>query len=86
MSDQSKGVVNNVEKGQRDNLLKVHDKERSFADIRVSVSSSDRGGESTKRKILRRSGTSRGRPGTAQQRAWSAQLSDRSSVAPSAYS
>jgi hypothetical protein len=64
MSDQSKVVVNNVEKGQRDNLPKVRGKDRPFTDIRTPVSSGDRGGESTKRRILRRSGMPRGRPST----------------------
>jgi hypothetical protein len=52
MSNQSKVVVNNVEKGQRDNLLKVRSKDRSFADIRMPVSFDDRGGESIERRIL----------------------------------
>jgi hypothetical protein len=86
MSDQSKVVVNNMEKGQRDNLLKVCGRDQPFADIRMPVSSGDRGGESAKDRILRCSGTPRGRPGTVQQRAWSVWLSDRSTVAPSAYS
>jgi hypothetical protein len=88
MSDHNKVVVNNVEKGQRDNLLKVRGKGRPFANIQMPVSSDDRGGggESAKRRILRRSGTPRGQPGAVQQRAWSTRLSDRSSVAPSAYS
>jgi hypothetical protein len=86
MSDQSKVVVNNVEKGQRDNHLKVRGKDRPFANIRIPVYFSDRGGESTERKILRCSGTRRGRPGAVQQCAWSARLSDQSSVALSAYS
>jgi hypothetical protein len=47
MSYQSKVVVNNVEKGQRDNLLKVRGKDRPFADIRIPVSYDDRGGGST---------------------------------------
>jgi hypothetical protein len=41
MSDQSKVVVNNVEKGERDNLLKVHGKDRPFTDIQMPVSSGD---------------------------------------------
>jgi hypothetical protein len=86
MSDQNKVVVNNVEKGQRHNLLKVHGKDWPFADIRMLVSSSDRGGESVECRIIRCSGTLRGRPATVQQHAWSAWLSDRSSVALSAYS
>jgi hypothetical protein len=86
MSDQSKVVVNNVEKEQRDNLLKVHGKDWPFADIRMPVSSDDRGGESGERRILQRSGTPQGRPGAVPQHTWSARLSDRSSVAPSAYS
>jgi hypothetical protein len=85
MSDQSKVVVNNVEKGQRDNVLKVCGKDRPFTNIRMPVSSGDRGGESAKRRILRCSGTHQGRLGVVQQRARSARLSDRSSVAPSAY-
>jgi hypothetical protein len=52
MLDQSMVVVNNMEKGQRDNLLKVRDMDRPFTDIRMPVSSGDRGGESTERKIL----------------------------------
>jgi hypothetical protein len=52
MSDQSKVVVNNVEKGQRDNLLKVHAKDRSSAGIRMLVSSGDRGSEFVKHRIL----------------------------------
>jgi hypothetical protein len=86
MSDQNKVVVNNVEKEQRDNLLKVRGKGRPFVDIRMPVSSGDRGGESVERRILRCSGTPQGWPGAVQQRAWSARLSDRSLVAPSAYS
>jgi hypothetical protein len=86
MSDQSKVAVNNVEKGQRNNLLKVHGIDQPFTDIRMPVSSGDRGGESVECRSLRRSGTPRGQPGTVQQRAWSVRLSDRSSVAPSAYS
>jgi hypothetical protein len=86
MSDQSKVVVNNVEKGQKDNILKVHGKDRPFADIRMLVSFGDRGGESAERRILRSSGTPRGRTGVVPQRALSVRLSDRSSVAPSAYS
>jgi hypothetical protein len=54
MSDQSKVVVNNVEKEQRDNLLKVHGKDRLFMDIRMPVSSDERGGESAERRILQR--------------------------------
>jgi hypothetical protein len=86
MSDHNKVVVNNVEKGQRDNLLNVRGKGRPFADIQMPVSSDDRGGESAKRRILRCSGTPRGQPSAVQQRAWSTRLSDRSLVAPSAYS
>jgi hypothetical protein len=52
MSDQNKVVVNNVEKEQRDNLLKVRGKGRPFVDIRMPVSSGDRGGESVERRIL----------------------------------
>jgi hypothetical protein len=47
MSDWSKVIVNDVEKEQRDNLLKVHGKNQPFADIRLTVSFGDRGGEST---------------------------------------
>jgi hypothetical protein len=86
MSDQSKVVVNNVEKGQRDNPLNVHDRDQPFTDIRMPVSSDYRGGESTEDRILRCSGTPRGWPGAVQQCAWSARLSDRSLVATSAYS
>jgi hypothetical protein len=52
MSDQSKVVVNNAEKGQTDNLLKIRGKDRPFADIQMPVSSGDRGGESTEHRIL----------------------------------
>jgi hypothetical protein len=52
MSDQSKVVVNNVEKGQRDNPLKVHGRDRPITDIRMPVSSGDRGGESAEGRIL----------------------------------
>jgi hypothetical protein len=86
MSDQSKIVVNNMEKGQRDNPLKVRGRDRSFADIQIPISSGDRGGKSAEDRILRCSGTPRGRPGVVQQHAWSVRLSDRSSVSPSAYS
>jgi hypothetical protein len=86
MSDQSKVVINNVEKEQRDNLLKVHSKDQSFTNIQMTVSSNDRGDESTEHRILQHSGTPRGWAGAVQQRPWSAQLSDRSSVAPSACS
>jgi hypothetical protein len=72
MSDLNKDVVNNKEKRQRDNLPKVHGRDQPFMDIRTSVSSGDRGGESTEDRILRRSGTLRGRPGVVQQHAWSA--------------
>jgi hypothetical protein len=41
MSDQSKVIINNVEKGQRDNPLKVHGMDRPFADIRMLVSFGD---------------------------------------------
>jgi hypothetical protein len=70
MSDQSKVVVNNVGKRQRDNLLKVRGKDRPFKDIQMPVSSGDRGGEFVERRILQRSGTPRGWPGIVQQRAW----------------
>jgi hypothetical protein len=86
MPDQSKVVVNNVENGQRDNLLKVHGKDWPFMDIRMPAFFGDRGAESDERRILRCSGTPRGRPGAIQQCTWSARVSDRSSVAPSAYS
>jgi hypothetical protein len=69
MSDQSKVVGNNVEKGQRDNLLKVRGKDQPFVDIQMPVSSGDRGGESAECIILQRSGTPRGRPDVVQQRA-----------------
>jgi hypothetical protein len=64
MSDQSNVVVNNVEKGQRDNPLKVRGRDRPFADIRMPVSSGDRGGKSAEDRILRRSGTPQGQLGT----------------------
>jgi hypothetical protein len=38
--------VYNVEIEQRDNHPKVHGEDRPFADIRMPVSSGDRGGES----------------------------------------
>jgi hypothetical protein len=79
MSDQSKVFVNNMGKGPRDNILKVHGRDQLFADIRMLVSFGDRGGESVEDRILRHSGTPRGRPGTVQQCAWSARLSARSS-------
>jgi hypothetical protein len=44
-------------------LPKVRGRDRPFADIRTPVSSHDRGGESAKDRILRRSGTPRGRLG-----------------------
>jgi hypothetical protein len=86
MSDLNKVVVNNTEKRQRDNLLKVYGRDRLFVDIRTPVSSGDRGGESAEDRILRLSGTPRGRPGTVQQHAWLAQPNDQSSVVPTAYS
>jgi hypothetical protein len=52
MSDLNKVVVNNTEKRQRDNLPKVRGGDRLVADIRTPVSSSDRGGESIKDRIL----------------------------------
>jgi hypothetical protein len=52
MLDQSKGIVNNVEKEQIDNLLKVCGKDRPFTDIQMPVSSGDRGGEFVEHKIL----------------------------------
>jgi hypothetical protein len=39
MSDLNKVVVNNMEKRQRDNLLKVHGRDRPFVDILTPVSS-----------------------------------------------
>jgi hypothetical protein len=75
-----------VEKEQRDNILKVCSKDQPFADSQMSVSSGDRWGESIERRILRRTGTPQGQPGTVQQRVWSARLSGRSSVAQSVYS
>jgi hypothetical protein len=66
MSHQSKVVINNVEKGQSDNPLKVHSRDRPFADIRMPVSSDDRGGESVEDRILRCTDTPRGRPGAVQ--------------------
>jgi hypothetical protein len=86
MSDQSNVVVNNVEKGQRDNPPKVRGRDRPFTDIRMSVSSGDRGGKSAEDRILRCSGMPQGQLGTVQQHTWSTRLNDRSSVAPSAYS
>jgi hypothetical protein len=56
MSDLNNVVVNNMEKRQRGILPKVHDRDRPFVDIRTSVSSGDRGGESTEDRILRHSG------------------------------
>jgi hypothetical protein len=52
MSDQNKVVVNNMEKGQRDNPLKVRGTDRSFVDIQMSVSFDDRGGKSAEDRIL----------------------------------
>jgi hypothetical protein len=52
MLDQNRVVVNNVEKGRRNNLLKGHDRDWPFVDIRMTVSSDDRGGESAEDKIL----------------------------------
>jgi hypothetical protein len=43
MSEQNMVVVNNVEKGRRDNLLKGRDRERPSADIRMPISSDGRG-------------------------------------------
>jgi hypothetical protein len=63
MLDQNRIVVNNVEKERRDNLMKGHGRDRPFTDIRMSVSSGDRGGESAEDRILRRSGTSQEQPG-----------------------
>jgi hypothetical protein len=56
MSDLKKVVVNNTEKRQRDNLLKVCGRDRPFVGIRTQVSSDGRGGESTEDRILQRSG------------------------------
>jgi hypothetical protein len=39
MSDLNKVVVNNMEKRQRDNLPKVHGRDRSFVNIRASLAS-----------------------------------------------
>jgi hypothetical protein len=86
MSDLNKVVINNTEKSQRDNLPKVHGGDRPVADIRTPVSSGDRGGESVEDRTLRRSGTSRDRPGVVQQHAWSVQPNDWSSVVLTAYS
>jgi hypothetical protein len=52
MLDQSKVIVNNMEKGQRGNPLKVRGWDQSFVDILMPVSSNDRGGESAKDGIL----------------------------------
>jgi hypothetical protein len=52
MSDLNKAIVDNMEKRQRDNLLKVHGRDRPFAGIRMPVSSGDRGGESVEDRIL----------------------------------
>jgi hypothetical protein len=86
MSDLNKDVVNNTENGQRDNLSKVRGRDWSFTDIRTPISSGDREGESDEDRILRHSGTPRGRLGAVRQHAWSAQSSNRSSVVPVAYS
>jgi hypothetical protein len=86
MLDLNKVVVNNMERRQRDNLPKVHGGDRPFTDIQMPVSSDDRGGESAEDRILRRSGTPRGRPGVVRQHAWSAHPSDWSSVVLTAYS
>jgi hypothetical protein len=86
MSDLNKVVVNNMEKRQRDNLPKVHGRDRPFADIRTPVFSGDRGGESAEDRILRRSGSPQGQLGAVRQHAWSAQPSDRSSVVLTTYS
>jgi hypothetical protein len=75
MSDLNKVVVNNMEKRQRDNLLKVCGRGWPFTDIQTPVSSSDRGGKSAEDRILRHSGTPRGQPGAVRQHAWSAQPS-----------
>jgi hypothetical protein len=86
MTDLNKVVNNNTDKIQRGNFLKVHGGDWPFTDIRTSISSGDRGGESTKDRILRHSDTPRGRPGVVRQHAWSAQPSDWSSVVLTAYS
>jgi hypothetical protein len=86
MSDLSKVVINNTEKRRRDNLPKVRGKDRPFVGIRTPVSSGDRGGETAEGRILRRSGTPRGRPGIVQQHVWLAQPSDWSSMVLTAYS
>jgi hypothetical protein len=52
MLDLNKDVVNNTEKGQRDNLLKVHGRDRPFRGIQKPVSSDDRGGGSVEDRIL----------------------------------
>jgi hypothetical protein len=72
MSDLCKVVVNNTEKGERDNLPKVRSRDRPFVNIRTPFSSGDRGGESTEDRTLRRSGTPQGQPSAVQQHAWSA--------------
>jgi hypothetical protein len=86
MSDLNKAVVNNTEKRQRDNLPKVRGRDRPFADIRTSISSGDRGSESTEDRIIRHSGMPRGRSGAVRQHAWSAQLRDQLLVVSAAYS
>jgi hypothetical protein len=86
MTDLNKVVINNTEKRQRDNLPKVCGGDWPFTDIRTLVSSGDRGGKSAKDRILQRSSMPRGRPGVFRQHAWSAQLSDWSSVVLTAYS
>jgi hypothetical protein len=52
MSDQSKVIVNNVKKGQRDNPLKVRGRDKPFTDIRMPVSSGNRGGKFTEDRTL----------------------------------
>jgi hypothetical protein len=86
MLDLSKVVINNTEKRRKDDLQKARGKDRLFAGIRTPVSSGDRGGESAEGRILRRSGTPRGRLGVIRQHAWSAQPSDWSSVVLTTYS
>jgi hypothetical protein len=66
MSDLNGVVVNNMEKSQRDNLPKVRGGDRPVADIRTTVSSGDRGGESAEDRTLRCSGTPRGRSSVVQ--------------------
>jgi hypothetical protein len=71
MSDLNKDVVNNTENRLRDNLSKVHGRDRPFVDIRTQVSSGDQGGESAEDRIFQRSGTPRGQPDAVRQHTWS---------------